>query len=324
MIVGAAPELAAALAAHVAAASAAAVAARGSFAIALSGGSCPRSSTLAAEPPFGRRVGPLGHALADERCVPADDADSNFKAVDDALLKAPRPGSPRHTLDGALSPPRLAAPARDYEAKLLAATGGTGTASTSRCSASAPTATGSLGHALVAAPPPPPATGAPPPALVAVADCPSRRRAAADAHAERARARACAFVGTGAGRAPILAQAFETALGPEPAADPAAPAAPAPHRYREPPRSRGMVRRRRARSFGSSPRTPRRSSRGACGLPRRRPHQHRRRAAARTRVGLPGRPPRGGGTSTGGERRPGRRPRELSGAGVAMVGQTTR
>ncbi len=256
VIVGASkPELAAALAAHVAAASAAAVAARGRFAIALSGGSMPALlGALAAEPHLSAVAWDRWDVLfADERCVPADDADSNFKAVDDALLKAlaPRGLARVHTLDGALlAAGDDAALARDYEAKLLAATGGTGCLDLALLGIGPDGHTCSLfpGHALVAAPPPPPAAGpAPPHALVAaIADSPKPppRRVTLTLSALQ-RARACAFVGTGGGKAPILAQAFETALGPEPAADrDGADAAPAAYyRYREPPALPvGMVR----------------------------------------------------------------------------------
>ena len=235
------PELAAALAAHVAAASAAAIAARGRFAIALSGGSMPALlGALADEPHVSAIAWDRWDVLfADERCVPPDDADSNFKAADDALLSALAPrglsASRVHGLDGALlAAADDAALARDYEAKLLAATGGTGCLDLALLGIGPDGHTCSLfpGHVLVAEPPAAAAAADAPALVAAIADSPKPppRRVTLTLSALR-RARACAFVGTGAGKAPILAQVFETAIG-------SATVAAAPttcYRYREPP-----------------------------------------------------------------------------------------
>eukprot|EP00239_Pterosperma_sp_CCMP1384_P001935 CAMPEP_0197849678 /NCGR_PEP_ID=MMETSP1438-20131217/12868_1 /TAXON_ID=1461541 /ORGANISM="Pterosperma sp., Strain CCMP1384" /LENGTH=383 /DNA_ID=CAMNT_0043462461 /DNA_START=65 /DNA_END=1216 /DNA_ORIENTATION=- len=98
-------------------ASAAAIAEHGSFSIALSGGSCVGAlSGLASTK--GVEFEKWQVFFVDERVVPLDSSESNFKAAQDAFLsKVPVPESQVHAIDPTL-PPATAASA--YEFKLLA------------------------------------------------------------------------------------------------------------------------------------------------------------------------------------------------------------
>jgi len=81
-----------------------AVAAQGRFIVALSGGSTPRYLyTLLASPPRRESIDwKHVHVFwADERCVPADHRESNFKLADDAFMrKAALPGENIHRIKG--------------------------------------------------------------------------------------------------------------------------------------------------------------------------------------------------------------------------------
>jgi 6-phosphogluconolactonase len=96
-----------------------AAASRGRFAISLSGGSTPRRLyQLLAEPPF-RDAMPWDRIhwfWGDERFVPPDHPDSNFRMVREALLsRAPVPAANIRPIPTGGTP---AASARDYEATL--------------------------------------------------------------------------------------------------------------------------------------------------------------------------------------------------------------
>lgn len=92
-----------------------AIAATGRFHVALSGGSTPRAlyARLVAEPIDWARV----HVFwGDERCVPPDHPDSNYRMAFDVLLsKVPVPVDNVHRLRGEVDPAQAAA---DYEAEL--------------------------------------------------------------------------------------------------------------------------------------------------------------------------------------------------------------
>lgn len=67
-----------------------AISARGCFLVVLSGGSTPRMLyTQLALPPFAQKVdwSRVHFFWGDERCVPPDDADSNFRMANEALLQ---------------------------------------------------------------------------------------------------------------------------------------------------------------------------------------------------------------------------------------------
>ena len=108
-------ELSRAAAAHVVSLSRTAKAS-GRFALALSGGSTPgRFYSLLGAPPYRDVIDwPSVHLFwADERCVPPDHPESNFKLVRDALLsKVALPGGNIHRIIGEVGPERAA---RDYE-----------------------------------------------------------------------------------------------------------------------------------------------------------------------------------------------------------------
>jgi 6-phosphogluconolactonase len=91
---------------RVAAAAERAVAERGRFSIALSGGSTPKAlyALLAAEPYRSRIDWSKVHILfGDERAVPPDHKDSNFKMADEALLsKVPIPKAQVYRMKGEL------------------------------------------------------------------------------------------------------------------------------------------------------------------------------------------------------------------------------
>jgi 6-phosphogluconolactonase len=98
-----------------------ALAARGRFTVALSGGSSPIAlfCRLAAEAPDAGIDWCAVHVFwADERCVPPDHAESNFRLADELLLsKLPAPGAVIHRIQGEQSPDKAAC---QYEADLSA------------------------------------------------------------------------------------------------------------------------------------------------------------------------------------------------------------
>jgi 6-phosphogluconolactonase len=95
--------------------------ASGRFALALSGGSTPaRLYSLLGAPPYRDAIDWFNLHLfwADERCVPPDHPESNFRLVRDALLsKVALPGGNIHRIIGEAGPERAA---RDYEETLRA------------------------------------------------------------------------------------------------------------------------------------------------------------------------------------------------------------
>jgi 6-phosphogluconolactonase len=105
------------------AAAAAAAAARGRFTLALTGGSA--ASTL--YPAFAQAALPWDKVhvfFGDERCVPADHADSNYRLAASCFLSAaPIPAENIHRIRGEDDPVAAAAA---YERELLAVTDGTG------------------------------------------------------------------------------------------------------------------------------------------------------------------------------------------------------
>jgi len=107
--------LARAAAEHFATLAAEAIAARGQFSVALAGGSTPRAAyaLLAAEEVDWSRV----HVFwGDERCVPPDHPDSNYRLAREALLDhVPPPASNVHRIRGEINPEQAAA---DYERTL--------------------------------------------------------------------------------------------------------------------------------------------------------------------------------------------------------------
>ncbi|GAB4450503.1 MAG: 6-phosphogluconolactonase [Anaerolineae bacterium] len=100
-------------------AAAQAVAGRGRFVVAISGGSLPGiiAPPLLAEPLRSRLPWPACHLFfADERCVPLDDPESNYRLVREQLLnRLPVPPGQIYPIDPALSP---AAAAEVYAAQL--------------------------------------------------------------------------------------------------------------------------------------------------------------------------------------------------------------
>lgn len=119
--------LAEAAAAAIARRAALAVAARGRFAVALSGGATPRAFHARLADPGGPwRSGPLavdwGRTavwFGDERCVPPDHPDSNYRMARETLLDAVRPGAV-HRIEGEAPPEEAAA---RYDAALRAVGG---------------------------------------------------------------------------------------------------------------------------------------------------------------------------------------------------------
>ncbi|KAF0218640.1 MAG: hypothetical protein FD174_2733 [Geobacteraceae bacterium] len=96
-----------------------AIGARGRFSVAVSGGSTPRPLfQLLATEEFRTRIDweRVHFFWADERCVPPDHPDSNFKGAHDILLaKLPLPAANIHRIPGELAPPEAA---RAYEREL--------------------------------------------------------------------------------------------------------------------------------------------------------------------------------------------------------------
>ena len=96
-----------------------AVSARGRFAVALSGGSTPNGLyALLAGSPFRQRV-PWSRVhlfWGDERCVPPDHPQSNYRMVEQALLaKIPMPAENVHRMPAEKEPQQAAA---EYEARI--------------------------------------------------------------------------------------------------------------------------------------------------------------------------------------------------------------
>lgn len=111
--------LARAAAGHFVTRAADAVATHGRFTVALSGGSTPRATyALLARREFATRVDwPRVHVFwGDERCVPPDHPDSNYRMAREALLeKVPIPTENVHRIRGELPPDQVAAA---YQSKL--------------------------------------------------------------------------------------------------------------------------------------------------------------------------------------------------------------
>jgi len=88
---------------------------QGAFTVALSGGNTPRPLYEAlARPPFNTRMPWRDIQLfwADERCVPSDQADSNFAMAFHALIsKVPIPSQNVHRIPAEIEPPENAAEA---------------------------------------------------------------------------------------------------------------------------------------------------------------------------------------------------------------------
>jgi 6-phosphogluconolactonase len=107
-VVADAEALAREAATRIAAAAKAAIARKGSFSIALSGGSTPKVTFgLLASEPFRSQVdwGKWDVYWGDERCVPPDHADSNYKMATDAMLaKVPVPPGNIHRMKGEIDP----------------------------------------------------------------------------------------------------------------------------------------------------------------------------------------------------------------------------
>jgi 6-phosphogluconolactonase len=111
-----AASLARAAAEHFVTLATAAIAARRRFAVALSGGSTPRATyALLASDEFATRVDwPRVHVFwGDERCVPPDHPDSNYRMACETLLDhVPLPTRNVHRIRGEINPEKAAA---DYE-----------------------------------------------------------------------------------------------------------------------------------------------------------------------------------------------------------------
>ncbi len=100
-----------------------AIAARGRFNVALSGGSTPRVLHARLSAPDAKRAARLDwtrvHVFwGDERCVPPDHPDSNYRMARETLLdRVPLPAANVHRIHGELPPERAAA---EYERALRA------------------------------------------------------------------------------------------------------------------------------------------------------------------------------------------------------------
>jgi 6-phosphogluconolactonase len=114
-----APALADAAARHIVESGQAAIDARGAFSIALSGGSTPRELHLRlSSPPLASQIdwSRVHVFFGDERCVPPDDAQSNYHMAFETLLsRVPIPASQIHRMKGELEPSVAAA---EYERDL--------------------------------------------------------------------------------------------------------------------------------------------------------------------------------------------------------------
>jgi len=113
--------LADAAARHVVEQAQAAIDARGVFSIALSGGSTPRELHLRLSSPPLRDQVDWAHMhvfFGDERCVPPDDPQSNYRMADETLLsRVPIPAEHVHRMHGELPPEEAAT---QYETDLKA------------------------------------------------------------------------------------------------------------------------------------------------------------------------------------------------------------
>jgi 6-phosphogluconolactonase len=122
-----AAELARAAAEHFVAHAAEAITARSRLLVALAGGSTPRATyTLLATGQFASRIDwPRVHVFwGDERCVPPDHADSNYRMAHEALLAhVPIPVENVHRIVGELDPAQAAAA---YEEELESTLGADG------------------------------------------------------------------------------------------------------------------------------------------------------------------------------------------------------
>jgi 6-phosphogluconolactonase len=111
--------LAEAAARHIIERAQAAIDARGAFTIALSGGSTPRELHLRlASPPLAEQIdwSRVHVFFGDERCVPPDDPQSNYRMAEETLLsRVPIPREQIHRMRGELPPEEAAA---DYEHQL--------------------------------------------------------------------------------------------------------------------------------------------------------------------------------------------------------------
>ena len=114
-----ATSLASAAAAHFVERAAAAIKTRGRFAVALSGGSTPRATyALLADPEFAHRIdwARIHVFWGDERCVPPDHLDSNYRVARETLLDhVPIPVKNVHRVRGEIDPERAA---EEYERTL--------------------------------------------------------------------------------------------------------------------------------------------------------------------------------------------------------------
>jgi 6-phosphogluconolactonase len=121
--------LAVAVARHIAARAAGAIAATGRFTVSLAGGSTPRDAyTRLATDAWAQHMDwGMVHVLwGDERCVPPDDARSNYRMAKEALLdRVPIPAHQIHRIRGEDDPEQAAA---DYEGELRTLLGSKGTA----------------------------------------------------------------------------------------------------------------------------------------------------------------------------------------------------
>lgn len=128
-IVSTPAELARAAAGHIAAMAEEATAAQGWFAIALSGGSTPRATyALLATDEYASRVDwrSIHIFWGDERCVPPDHPESDYRMAREALLDhVPIPSENVHRIDAELDPTQAA---DDYEQTLRAFFAGQDTA----------------------------------------------------------------------------------------------------------------------------------------------------------------------------------------------------
>lgn len=113
VVVADSPAAAARVAEMVAAAARRAVAARGRFVVALAGGSTPKAAyeLLAADASLGADVwGATQVWFGDERCVPPDSADSNYRMAREALLaRVPVPEGQVYRIEGERAPEDAAA-----------------------------------------------------------------------------------------------------------------------------------------------------------------------------------------------------------------------
>ena len=112
---------------HFVAQAAQAIAAHGRFVVALAGGSTPRATySLLASSEFAAQVDWLRvHVLwGDERCVPPNHRDSNYRLAREALLnRVPIPNANVHRIRGELPPAQAAA---TYESELETTLGADG------------------------------------------------------------------------------------------------------------------------------------------------------------------------------------------------------